>query len=71
MSPRPELEGSLAWRIEVALAGSGRAAAVRLAAAEVRAGQATREAAGELLAGHDPTLRTDLELALARRRRRP
>ncbi len=69
--PRPPAapNESLSWRIEIALAGSGRAAAVRVAVDAIHAGWTTHEAVGELLAGRDPTLRTDLELALARRPR--
>jgi len=67
------LEGSdaaLAWALAIELAGRGRRGAVAVAVAEIRAKRATRQTAGDALAVHDPTLRTDLELALTRRGRR-
>jgi hypothetical protein len=69
----PLADGSdapLAWALAVELATRGRRQAVALAVEEIRAGRTSPRVAGDTLAIHDPTLRTDLELALARRRRR-
>jgi hypothetical protein len=69
---RPTTEGvalPLAWAIAVRYATGGRSAAVAFAIAEVRAGRASLEVAGCALSQVDPTMRTDLELAMQRRRR--
>lgn len=62
-------DAALAWALAVELATRGRSGAIALAVAEVRSGRTSRQVAGDALAVHDPTLRTDLELALTRRRR--
>jgi hypothetical protein len=65
---RPEPPAAFAWTVAIRYA-AGRDRALRYAVAEVRAERVTRATAGDVLARHDPTLATDLRLALDRRRR--
>lgn len=63
------VDPAFVWHLELALA-AGRTAAIRYVAGEVRARRVGAALAADALAAHDPTLRTDLELELARHPRR-